>query len=799
MTFDDRLHASWLRLPLPGCVDGQMRVGDHRAMNAAMTWRNLCACVLVACVAGLAAPAGAEPVAWWRFEGDEAGQALDSAGNVADVVSGLGTQVSGVDGAAMRFDGLTTCVTRAAAAAPRLGGAFTIEAWVAIQAYPWAPSAIVSQCAMPDAAVSGSGDPAVTNPDPTAGYFFGIDATGHVRLGATVDGAWRVSTSAEAIPLMTWTHVAGTFDAAKGLAVYVNGVQQGASEPGGTLTFAPDVDLQIGRNHKARAPQYPVRLSIPAEFSLDGFLDEVRVHDRALPIAEIAASHAAISALPAAGMTARRLPSEPHGPAPFGAYYTHLRFADTWDAHRREGDQADVVVLFDGMPWRYVFWRGTGYVPHWVTENGIWYTNEFNETWGNGALGCAEPMSDKQTRHSHVRVIEQSDARVVVHWRYALIDTRYVFARVDPLTGWGDWTDEYHVIYPDGVGVRRIVLWSTDPLGAHEWQESIVLNQPGTRPEDNLETAALTMLNMDGASHTYSWADGPPEKIALPPQANIEVINTKSRAKPFVIVSDKPFRYLGDPVMLMLRSTLSDEELEALWAEYNSLSPEARQQKELELYMQAVAMGLDKGMAFPGPHFAAYTGEIIRERSIFPWWNHWPVAQIPSDGRWAMAADRVGHSSVTTGLEWEDHEVTPNRRTRIMLHGLTEEPATELVPLARSWLRAPALTLAGGDYTTDGYDRAERAYVLSHTAGSAGGPIRLQLAASAESPAVNPALIIRGWGDVGATLELEGASVPRGPAFRYGHRRTPGGTDLIVWLKVQAEQPLAMTLAPAVP
>ena len=112
-------------------------------------------------------------------------------------------------------------------------------------------------------------------------------------------------------------------------------------------------------------------------------------------------------------------------------------------------------MLFDEVPWRYVFWRGTSYIPHWVTENEIWYTNEFNETWGHGALGCAEPMSDKQTRYSHVRVIENSSARVVVHWRYALIDTRYVFARVDTATGWGDWSDEYHVIYPDGMGYGR--------------------------------------------------------------------------------------------------------------------------------------------------------------------------------------------------------------------------------------------------------------------------------------------------------------------------------------------------------
>ena len=68
-------------------------------------------------------------------------------------------------------------------------------------------------------------------------------------------------------------------------------------------------------------------------------------------------------------MAFRKLPTEPRGPAPFGAYYTKLAFDETWDEIRREDAHPDVVVLFDDMPWRFVSWRGTGYVPFWVTEN----------------------------------------------------------------------------------------------------------------------------------------------------------------------------------------------------------------------------------------------------------------------------------------------------------------------------------------------------------------------------------------------------------------------------------------------
>ncbi len=145
----------------------------------------------------------------------------------------------------------------------------------------------------------------------------------------------------------------------------------------------------------------------------------------------MAPAHLAVPSL--VPLAPRVLPTGPPGPGPFGAFYTRLKFYPQWDATWRVSDLADVVVRFDSLPIRFVFWRGTSYVPHWVTENGIWYNNEFNETW-TGVKGCGEPMSDKQCRYSHVRVIESTDARAVVHWRYALADVFYTIARTDPAT-----------------------------------------------------------------------------------------------------------------------------------------------------------------------------------------------------------------------------------------------------------------------------------------------------------------------------------------------------------------------------
>ncbi|MCK4560396.1 MAG: hypothetical protein KAV45_11490 [Calditrichia bacterium] len=123
------------------------------------------------------------------------------------------------------------------------------------------------------------------------------------------------------------------------------------------------------------------------------------------------------------------LPTGPQIQDDFGAYYTKLKYYPEWDKDWRVGPYADVVVRFDIAPFQFIFWRGTNYIPHWVTENNIWYNNEFTETWET--IGSSEPMSDKQCRYSHVRIIENNRARVVVHWRYALNDVNYWIAWLD--------------------------------------------------------------------------------------------------------------------------------------------------------------------------------------------------------------------------------------------------------------------------------------------------------------------------------------------------------------------------------
>jgi hypothetical protein len=670
--------------------------------------RRLGILILTALLANTLLAAEWLPIASWSFDGPG-----------GDGVRGFRKTVDGVAGQALRFDGQTTAVVRAAAKMPHLGGAFSVEAWVALQNYPWTWCAVVNQ-----------------EKDRRAGYLFGIDPEGRFGLQLAVNGRWQECRSNAGLPLYAWHRILGAFDPVSGLKLYLNGRLVGEAAVSGSPLFAPDADVWIGRNQTPLGLTEEIRVVAPVAFSFDGIIDEVRLYDAALSPSEAAAAATRVRPSGPAPLGPPVLPSGPKGPGRFGAYYTRLRYAEEWEKPWRIGEAADVVVRFDETPNRLVFWRGTSYIPAWVTENGIWYTNEFYETQVPTMATSAEPMADKQARFSHPRILESNEARVVVLWRYAPVSVNYDLVNVDPLTGWGDWVEETYTVYPDGSCVRKIRVWSSkprvDPAEGKTWDnfrqyhEAIIINPPGTRPEDNIRTEALTLANMKGQVQTYSWADGPPgekadfdaETLAVlhrisdldtsghkwlvrPAGGNILKVNLKSRYSPYVIV---------DP-----RNVAID----------------------------------------------CYAGEIIRERSIFPWWNHWPVSQqIRSSGRWALAPDRVSHSSLAHIQSWRPFEETADGVTMLMLNGLTDKPADALLPLAESWLSPPAREVEGRGVSGAGFDPAERAFVVART--KPAGPARLTvtLRAAKEAPTVNPVLRVR--------HEIDGRPSPLGKDVRAG-------------------------------
>ena len=643
------------------------------------------------------------PVAAWSFDGG-----LDAETKATGPV----TFVPGVSGQALKCDGLSTFLARSSAGLPSVAEGFTIEAWIAPQEYSWNRTAVLNG----------------------PGYLLGIDDVGRVFLRVHSDGRWLECVSPDSIPLLRWSHIAGTFDVRNGLAVFVNGRQVAATPATGGLDTPPQsLDLLLGMTRERMSPSHTERQPSAERKSrmiFDGLVDEVRLYDRALSVEEIARSFQAVRVPDEAPLRLRRLPAIPPGPGGFGAFPTRLKYCDEWDRLWRNAGDPDIVVRFDDSPLKVVFWRGANYGMSWVNGADLWRSDQSLETWN--ANGCCEHMSDKQCRYSHASIVENTAARVVIHWRYALADIDYAINHRNP-TGWGDWADEFITIYPDAVAARRQVVWSDQ--NRYQFLETIVFNQPGSRPQDTLRLDALTLANLRGESRTYSWERGYPRFDRGPADATIQIVNFREGERSFSVVENG-----SEPIR-------------------------------------------------------PFTAGALEGFSTFPCWNHWPVAQLPNDGRVAPVADRPSHTSLTATSP-RRHPQPDGSVVAHTLFGLTDAGVEEIVGIARSWAQPPPLKIVQGEGVKNlGYDPGQRAYVLEWSPDAAPPSFTLELQASDDSPSINPAFVIRNWPVKTAAIQVGGLDEAKIKDIRQGFIPTDHSRNLVAWIKLGAHNPTSISFS----
>jgi|Deesub1362A_J573_1020465.scaffolds.fasta_scaffold00427_14 hypothetical protein len=663
-------------------------------------------------------------VAWWKFDQIDklkANKVLDIIGEIEDVIKGNFKYTEGVVGSALKLDGYTTCLIRQSKNVPPLRDEFTFEAWIALGAYPWNWCPILSQ-----------------NESKKSGFYFAVGPRGQLSLQVALNGNWQDCTSPDfVIPLREWVHVAGVYDSSEGLVLYLNGRRVEELKVKGKISFAPDVDLLIGMNHEKVKPASIHREhgTLPGWFSLDGIIDEVKIYNRALTPSLIKANYSENKPKVLPDLPPRLMPSGPPGPGRFGAYYCQLKYYDEWDALWPVGPHPDVVVRFDNSAAKVVFWRGTRYSPVWVTDNGLWMADQSVEAWGVGEEdkeGCFEHMQDRHCRYSHVRIIENNAARVVVHWRYAPVSSHNHLWKENEKTGWACWVDEYYFIYPDVMGVRK-VSWKKGSLGKpRQFQETLPLLQPGQRQKDVINADFAYVGNMGGESKTFSFIENPQVTDKWEPHNfNMQIINLKSKSKPFIIFE-------------------------------------------------------------PGGQMYIFNKDI-KELSGGRACDHWPVGQMPCDGRTTQAFDRPSHFLSFPITDPPVHE-KEGRCWWNGLYGLTDKSIEELTFIAKSWLNAPRIAVKGDGFVSLGYDRSERVYKIIRKGNEAGFSLELEIKASKDSPIYNPALIILNWGEAQPELKIDGRLIPQGKKFRYGYRYRLEDTDLIIWLQLESVSPQILQL-----
>lgn len=144
------------------------------------------------------------------------------------------------------------------------------------------------------------------------GYSFRLDANENLSFSVipASGGPVGISTAPRAIPINTWTHVAGVYDTSGGtMTNYVNATADPTTTSGAPAPTAGSNSLQIGKDYGSNA--------------FNGNIDEVRIYNRPLSATEIGILHdgqdppTALVAMGGAGETdlSWTAPSNPGGVA----------------------------------------------------------------------------------------------------------------------------------------------------------------------------------------------------------------------------------------------------------------------------------------------------------------------------------------------------------------------------------------------------------------------------------------------------------------------------------------------------
>jgi len=418
-----------------------------------------------------------------------------------------------------------------------------------------------------------------------------------------------------------------------------------------------------------------------------------------------------------------------------------------------------VKVTFDLLPTSMTFNLPWNYCM--VSENGIKISNFAAETYdprdfdGTGGAASFEPGMDREGRYVRAWIEHQSDARIVVRVSYALNNNLYDIAHPDIYSGSpygkGDWADEWFYIYPDATHIRHMRVYTgtapvsrpfgwdrTPPKVVHEFMEHVVIGPEGHKPTDDIEIDALTLIRLMGDHVGFFYPEGKSTRIS--------------------------------------------------WDPYPDDFGEFRDANIMFLHIKSEYKPFLIGMPY-GVRVQPYTAEDDLPH-VFQTWGYNPDRE--HDAYYAA----IGHM-----LNYWHYRRTDTTIEQIYFHGMTntDDPVKELVPLAWSWIDPPKLEIEGlePDYDKFPFDPAQKAYTIDWKQDQS--ELEFELSTEADlmdvpTSIVNPAFVVKGWGDSPVELEIDDKIIEPGTDYRIGYEKNETGTDLILWLKLETKESLNIWL-----
>jgi hypothetical protein len=446
----------------------------------------------------------------------------------------------------------------------------------------------------------------------------------------------------------------------------------------------------------------PVTRTFKSNMVFSGLIDEVTMFNSELGEDKIKSFYKTQEPKRFRQIRPYALPAGDQYASAFGANYTKLKFHKAWDGLWRVGRYADIVVNFAKQPWRFVFWRGTRYMPSLVTDygrSGIWSNDQSPEIYIDQ---CYEHMSDMLCRFSNVRLISSSPARVVVHWRNASVNIEYRWPGLDD-NGWGVWTDEYWTIYPDGTSVRHQILHNRINANVGEMNQNEILHHPGQTTEDILLNDAVVLGNENGEFQIWYRQSEEPDRM-LEGNKNLLYTNLNSSTKQFQIGE------IGTDIRTHLRQDL-------YWNGWDHYPVQL--------------------IPSDGTRVHRYDRTVV------------PNRLIPSDGTDIYRYDRAASTCPSTFMEYR-RKIDKTTTEAMQIYGLTQSKPEDLTPLNRSWNFSPQITAKSGCVGLE-FNKGEKAYYLRQEADT----LQFQISATKNSPLVNPAFVIKNFDGNSDNVEVK--------------------------------------------
>ena len=672
-------------------------------------------------------------------------------------ITGLSTHYEkGISGTALAFDGYYTSISLDADKIPDLGNEFSVSAWLAPDAYPYNQVPIIHQ----------------SKQWGREGFYFGLDPYGFVFVN--INGQ-KVSAKNK-IDFGKWTMAVVSVDEGKA-SLYLNGKLEGSIPIGETMNL-PNVPIQIGRNNEVDRSSDFVRefeQNIAYKMGFQGLLDEIRVEKVALSPQQVKqlfdsskpddfTSSLALGVLPGKEETNS-----------FGAYYTDLDLNAIWNNLWRNIKNTDIAVEFEDVKGSVKFWKGTNYASNWITENNIWMADQSTETWG--PHGCSEHMSDKQNRQTFARIIENNAARVIIHWKYPCVDIGYINNNDET-----NWSDEFYYIYPDGTAIRKVNFNGrglANPEEEEEEEEEETIAEEETeelsefvkateewvaimegyrnkyyRPENNTWTEENIGWNGPGFQDVQILVAPGLEALDLVSLNAMDVANLKGEVQQlrWELPNKTPFVQIHDACIELVNTRSEYRTFEIFQGGY--ITP----------------WGLAENSAHTNDPFAGP-------------WNHWPVNLLPSDGRYAIGNDRIGHFALG------GNDALPEVGAMV-LHGMTNKSIESLIPLAKSWKMPPKVGEVQGTSEVI-YSKEQKAFLAEADAEK----LSFKILASKESPIVNPAFVVSNW-DQGKTQVLINGKEMSDKDLKIGYEwDARGEVRMVIWLRYKSNEPTVFEIS----